>query len=153
MQGRRTVPVLLCPCIHIALSSGQVLPSTAWGFSGTLMTQTLHQHTRSCLKALVRTCKKPSVGTLLSLQSDQAVALQEYKTGSRLARADAASLGRSLGSHAHQISNLTVVPSGRCTEWLMKAAPTVTLLLASNWPLTYRSTRQDFPTPCSHREA
>lgn len=30
----------------------------------------------------------------------------------------------------------------------MNAAPTVTLLLGSNWPLTYRSTRQDFPTPC-----
>ena len=50
---------------------------------------------------------------------------------------------------SHQISNLTVVPSCKCTEWLMKAAPTVTLLLGSNWPRTYLRTRQDFPTPCA----
>ena len=49
---------------------------------------------------------------------------------------------------ADHISNLTVVPSWRCTEWLMKAAPTVTLLLGSNCPLTYLRTRHDFPTPC-----
>ena len=30
----------------------------------------------------------------------------------------------------------------------MKAAPTVTLLLGSNCPLTYRSTKHDLPTPC-----
>ena len=41
-----------------------------------------------------------------------------------------------------------VVPSGRLTEWLMKAAPTVTLLVGSNWPRTYRKTKQDLPTPC-----
>ena len=37
---------------------------------------------------------------------------------------------------AHQISNLTTVPSCTVTEWLMKAAPTVTLLLSSNCPRT-----------------
>ena len=42
-------------------------------------------------------------------------------------------IGRALAYH---ISNLTVVPPGKWTEWLMNAAPTVTLLEGSNCPRT-----------------
>ena len=58
-------------------------------------------------------------------------------------------LGVETWNFTHQISNLRVEPSSSVRLWLMKAAPTVTLLLSSYWPLTYRSTRQDLPTPCT----
>ncbi len=51
-------------------------------------------------------------------------------------------------SCTHQISNLTVSPLGTRVECDMKAAPIVTFEEGSNAPRTYRSTRQDLPTPC-----